>query len=90
MTTASQLEKLLELKTAPVALAFLASAPADVPRFTGTAPSGCSYWEIAAEGRVFYTEAPDHYGCPIGAFTHGIDLPPGPASVIDLVGMFKR
>ena len=26
--------------------------------------------------QAFYTEASDHYNCPIGAYTHGVDLPP--------------
>jgi uncharacterized protein (DUF169 family) len=39
-------------------------------------PSGCTYWKLAAEGKTFYTEAADHFNCPIGSFTHGIDLPP--------------
>jgi len=25
---------------------------------------------------VFFTEPADHFGCPVGAYTHGIDLPP--------------
>ena len=29
---------------------------------------------LAAEGRAFYTEATDHHGCPIGAYTHGTEL----------------
>jgi uncharacterized protein (DUF169 family) len=39
-------------------------------------PAGCSYWKRAAGGQKFYTEASDHYNCPIGSYTHGIDLPP--------------
>jgi uncharacterized protein (DUF169 family) len=75
-TRANQLQELLGLRSAPVALAFRASPPAGVPRIQKAGPSGCSYWEYAAEGRTFYTEAPDHYNCPIGSYTHGIDLPP--------------
>lgn len=44
--------------------------------FTGSEPSGCSFWRLAAEGRVFYTEPADHYNCPIGCFTHNVPLPP--------------
>jgi uncharacterized protein (DUF169 family) len=39
------------------------------------APAGCAYWRAAAEGRVFYTEAADHYNCPIASYTHGVALP---------------
>jgi uncharacterized protein (DUF169 family) len=50
-------------------------------------PSGCTYWKLAAEGQVFYTEAADHYNCPIGSFTHGIDLPQARAQELEgLVG----
>jgi uncharacterized protein (DUF169 family) len=74
--TARQLQQLLGTRRAPVALAFRASAPAGIFRVDAAGPSGCSYWKHAAEGRTFYTEAADHYNCPIGAYTHGIDLPP--------------
>ena len=75
MSTATQLTQLLELRTQPVAVAFHESAPEDIPRIDDVAPSGCTYWKFAAEGRTFYTEASDHYSCPIGAHTHGIVLP---------------
>jgi uncharacterized protein (DUF169 family) len=58
-----------------VAISFRASAPANLRRVAAGAPSGCSYWKLAAEGETFYTAAADHYNCPIGAYTHGIDLP---------------
>src|SRR5579864_2293334 len=75
MTTAKQLEEFLGLKAAPVAVTFLATAPAGIPR-AAPGPSSCTYWKRAAEGESFYTEAVDHYNCPIGAYTHGVDLPP--------------
>jgi uncharacterized protein (DUF169 family) len=49
----------------------------------GAAPSGCSYWKRAADGETFYTEAPDHYNCPIGAYTHGVELPPAHAKELE-------
>src|SRR6516162_4008354 len=76
MTTAAQLQDLLGLKSPPVAITFRATAPADVPRVAAAGPSSCTYWKAAAQGQVFYTEAADHYHCPIGAYTHGVDLPP--------------
>ena len=75
MRTAIQLTKLLELRSQPVAVSFLDSAPQNLPRIEDVAPSGCTYWKFAADGQSFYTEASDHYGCTIGAHTHGIDLP---------------
>jgi uncharacterized protein (DUF169 family) len=41
----------------------------------GSQPSGCSFWRLAASGRVFYTVPSDHYNCPIGSYTHNIPLP---------------
>jgi uncharacterized protein (DUF169 family) len=75
-TAAEQLKGLLGLRSEPVALSFRDVPPGSVPRIAASAPSGCTYWKLAAEGRTFYTEAADHYGCPIGAHTHGIGLPP--------------
>src|SRR5262249_20810693 len=76
MTTASTLQELLRLVTPPVAIAFRVAAPAGAPRAGAAGPSGCTYWKRAAEGQTFYTEAPDHYHCPVGAYTHGVELPP--------------
>ena len=76
MITARKLQDLLGLKTAPVALTFRATAPPNLPHVAAAGPSGCSYWKRAAQGQTFYTEAADHYHCPIGAYTHGIELPP--------------
>jgi uncharacterized protein (DUF169 family) len=58
-----------------VAVSFRAAAPAGLPRVAAAGPSSCAYWKLAAEGRTFWTEALDHYNCPIGAYTHGLDLP---------------
>lgn len=76
MTVAEQLIDLLKLRAAPVALTFRADPPPNVPRVAAAGPSGCTYWKYAAEGQTFYTEAPDHTNCPIGAYTHGVDLTP--------------
>jgi len=71
-----QLRQLLDLNLPPVAIAFRASAPPNMTRIDAPAPAGCGYWRLATEGKVFYTEASDHYTCPVGAHTHGVDLPP--------------
>ncbi len=60
----------------PVAVAFRPAPPPGVAKFTGGAPSGCSFWRLAAQGRTFYTVAGDHYNCAIGSYTHGLALPP--------------
>jgi uncharacterized protein (DUF169 family) len=75
MPAARRLAQLLELRAQPVAVKFQDSAPRGIPRIDRAALSGCTYWKYAAEGRTFYTEAPDHYNCPVGAYTHGVDLP---------------
>jgi uncharacterized protein (DUF169 family) len=66
----------VKLPRRPVAVSFLDSAPANVQKFSGTEPSGCSYWRLAAEGRVFYTVPEDHFNCAVGAYTHNISLSP--------------
>jgi uncharacterized protein (DUF169 family) len=82
-----QLQALLDLQWPPIAIAFHASPPADLRRVETAGPSGCTYWKLAAEGQVFYTEAADHYNCPIGSFTHGIDLPPAQSQELEgLIG----
>ena len=87
MTSATQLAKLLGIKRHPVAITFRESAPEGIAKIDTAAPSGCTYWKYAAEGQTFYTEASDHYGCPVGAHTHGVDLPTETAQELDgLVG----
>jgi uncharacterized protein (DUF169 family) len=76
MNAAQQLQDLLGLRQPPVAVTFRDTAPSGVSRIDESAPSSCTYWKMASEGRTFYTEAPDHYNCPIGAHTHGVDSPP--------------
>jgi uncharacterized protein (DUF169 family) len=70
-----QLVSALGLTRRPVAIAMREAAPAGVPAFTGTPPSGCSFWKLAAEGRTFATAPGDHHNCPIGSYTHNIALP---------------
>ena len=70
-----QLQQLLGLDTAPIAVTFYDTPPDDVPRVEKVEASGCTYWSRAAEGKTFYTEASDHYNCPIGCFTHNVELP---------------
>ena len=74
-----QLSSRLQIPRRPVAVAFREAAPAGVARFEGSQPSGCSFWRLAGDGRVFYTVPADHHNCPIGSYTHGIALPPARA-----------
>jgi uncharacterized protein (DUF169 family) len=64
----------VKLARRPVAVTFLEAAPANVEKFSGTEPSGCSFWRLAAEGRVFYTVPENHFNCAVGAYTHNIPL----------------
>jgi uncharacterized protein (DUF169 family) len=87
MSAATQLMEELGLRKRPVAVKFADAAPPGIPHTNEVAPSGCTYWKYAAEGRTFYTEAADHYGCPVGSYTHGIDLPEETARELEgLVG----
>ena len=60
----------------PVAVTFLDSAPSNVTKFSGTEPSGCSFWRLAAGGKTFYTVPENHFNCAVGAYTHNIPLSP--------------
>lgn len=87
MTDYPRLEKQftehLGLRRRPIAIAFRETPPSGVSKFSGTAPSGCSFWKLAAEGRTFYTVPSDHYNCAIGAYTHNIPLPPERAGELE-------
>lgn len=69
-----RLTAILGLRVPAVAISF-ATPPPGVPRIERPGLASCAYWRVAAEGSVFYTEAADHHGCPIGAHTHGVPMP---------------
>ena len=70
-----QLSSELGLTRRPVAIAFVEAPPAGISKFTGSVPSGCSFWRLASDGRVFFTVPSDHYNCAIGCHTHNMPLP---------------
>jgi uncharacterized protein (DUF169 family) len=70
-----QLSSEIGLTQRPVAIAFVDAPPEGVSKFTGSVPSGCTFWRLASDGRVFFTVPSDHYNCPIGSYTHNIPLP---------------
>jgi uncharacterized protein (DUF169 family) len=73
---ARELQELLGLRAAPIAIAFRDAPPDGVPAVERAGPAGCAYWRLAMEeGRTFYTRASDHFGCPVGAHTHAVPLP---------------
>jgi uncharacterized protein (DUF169 family) len=71
----AMLRDALELELAPVAIAFLDAAPDGIDRVDTATPAGCGFWRLARD-RVFYTEAADHAGCPIGVLTMGLEADP--------------
>lgn len=78
-----QLSSDLGLTRRPIAIAFRDTPPPGVPAFVGTAPSGCSFWRLASEGRTFFTVPSDHYNCAIGSYTHNIPLPAARAKELE-------
>jgi uncharacterized protein (DUF169 family) len=58
----------------PVAIAFLDAHPSGIEKFSGTVPSSCSFWRLAAAGKSFYTVPDNHFNCAVGAYTHNIPL----------------
>ena len=66
----------IKLTRPPVAVTFLEEASHNVEKFSGTEPSRCSFWRLAAGGRVFYTAPENHFNCAVGAYTHNIPLSP--------------
>ncbi|MGH9347804.1 MAG: DUF169 domain-containing protein [Vicinamibacterales bacterium] len=84
----STFEALLGPRREPVTVTFRDAAPTDVPRVASPAPAGCSYWKLAADGDAFYTVADDHLNCPIGAYTHGVEMPA--ATHEQLGGMIEK
>src|SRR5829696_6418676 len=70
----TSLAEMLQLDVPPVAIAFVDTPPAGVPRVSSPEPAGCGYWRRAAAGEVFFTLADDHKRCPVGAHTHHVPL----------------
>lgn len=88
MTNARNVQEMLGLRVPPVAVAFLDAAPAGLEAWQGAVPAGCSFWQEAQKGNAFYTVSSDHFNCAVGAYTHGIDLPPERAGeLMDTVGL---
>ena len=76
------LQELLGLAVAPVAIAFISHVPAGIERIqrttpprtadgrTGAVAASCVFWIEGTQG-VFATEAEDHGNCSVGSLTHG-------------------
>lgn len=59
----------------PVAVTFSETTPLGLAREPEAQPAGCMFWKLASQGKAFYTDAADHFGCAVGAYTHGSELP---------------
>ena len=70
----SEITAVLRPERRPITVTFLDAPPANVRKFDGREPSGCSFWRLAAEGRTFYTVPQNHFNCAVGAYTHNIAL----------------
>ena len=68
------LERRLQLRFPPIALAFVQEQPPEVPRTEMILPSSCAFWR-KAETEVFFAAAEDHFRCPVGAMVMGFSLP---------------
>ena len=82
MTQQTSVKELLTLRVPPIGIGFFSEPPAGVEHYgDGQAPAGCSFWQRAQEGHVFYATAEDQ-GCAVGLYTH--NLTPPEAAVGDL------
>jgi len=71
---ADTLEKRLELRIPPIALAFVEEPPREIASTDAIVPSSCAFWR-RAESEVFYAPAAAHFNCPLGAMVMGFPLP---------------
>jgi uncharacterized protein (DUF169 family) len=78
-----RLRERLDLSRRPVAVIFRENPPAGVPKFAGSEPSGCSFWQLAAGGMTFYTVPSDHCNCAVGSYTHNFSLSPERAEELE-------
>lgn len=68
---------LLGLRQPPIAIGFLQSVPAGLPRWDGPAlAAGCGFWPQAMAGRSFYTLASDHLIVRWAAIPTGLNCRP--------------
>jgi uncharacterized protein (DUF169 family) len=76
----------LHLTQPPVAVCLTDSVPAGVELWSGQSPAGCRFWQEAGS-RVFATSPVDHKFCPVGQYTHNLDMTD--VSSIDLKDALK-
>ena len=84
-----KISRMLGANRRPVAVAFLDTAPAGIAAFSGSVPSSCSFWKLAAAGRTFYTIGGDHLNCPIGGYTHNSLTPERMSELTDTLNLMS-
>ena len=85
----SEILQMVGTERRPVAVTYLDTPPAGVERFAGSEPSSCSFWRLAAQGRVFYTVPADHFNCPIGGYTHNTLTPEKMPELADILKLMS-
>jgi len=73
----------------PIAVTFLDAPPEGVARFSGSLPSSCSFWKLAAAGSTFYTVPSDHLNCPVGGYTHNALTPDRMPELQQVLGLMS-
>jgi len=73
----------------PVAVTFLDAPPDGVARFSGSMPSSCSFWKLAAAGSTFFTVPSDHLNCPVGGYTHNTLTPDRMPELQQVLGLMS-
>ena len=88
MTQQTSVKELLTLRVPPIGIGFFSEPPAGVEHYDdGLAPSGCTFWQRAQEGHVFYATAQDQ-SCAVGLYTHNLTPPEAAASDLeDTIGL---
>jgi uncharacterized protein (DUF169 family) len=66
------LTQALTLSLPPVGVSMVDHVAAGIPKWTGSSPAGCRFWQEAMQ-RTFATEARDHDSCAIGIHTHNLE-----------------
>ena len=85
-----QIRELLASDRRPVAVAYVDAPPAGIEKFTGSEPSSCSFWRLAASGRMFYTVPADHFNCPVGGYTHNTLTPEKMPELNDILKLMSN
>jgi uncharacterized protein (DUF169 family) len=85
-----KLQEILQTPARPIAITFADTVPEGVAPFSGSEPSSCSYWPLAAAGRTFYTIAKDHQNCPIGGYTHRLLQPESMPQLMETLSLMAN